>query len=81
MFDYLQRKARSPACAFPVADAGRCEDKALEVTASGVAAETQSNVQKGEAVSPVQPVGQAKGYTKGYLPGAGIRRSSTGPER
>ena len=35
MLDYLQLKARTPACAFPVVDPGRCDSKAPEETASG----------------------------------------------
>jgi hypothetical protein len=29
MADYLQRKAKAPACAFPVAGTGRCEERAM----------------------------------------------------
>lgn len=39
MLDYLQLKARTPACAFPVVDQGRCDSKAQEETASGGAAD------------------------------------------
>lgn len=39
MLDYLQLKAKTPACAFPMAEPGRCDSKALEETASGGAAD------------------------------------------
>ena len=35
MLDYLQFKARTPPCAFPVADPGRCDKRAPDETASG----------------------------------------------
>lgn len=35
MIEYLQLKAKAPACPFPVADPGRCEGRAREETASG----------------------------------------------
>ena len=41
MFEYLKYKAKAPACAFLVADPGRCEGKAQEAAASGGAADTQ----------------------------------------
>lgn len=39
MAEYLQLKAKAPACAFPVAEPGRCDGKAAEETASGGATE------------------------------------------
>lgn len=35
MFDYLQLKAKTPACAFPGAEPGRCDNWAQDETASG----------------------------------------------
>ena len=35
MLDYLQLKAKTPACAFPVAEPGRCDNRAQDETASG----------------------------------------------
>ena len=39
MLEYLQLKAKTPACAFAVAEPGRCDNKAQEETASGGAAD------------------------------------------
>jgi hypothetical protein len=35
MVEYLQLKAKAPACAFPVAEPGRCDSRVQEETASG----------------------------------------------
>jgi hypothetical protein len=39
MVEYLQLKAKAPACAFPVSDQGRCESRAQDETASGGASD------------------------------------------
>jgi len=49
MFEYLKRKAKAPACAFPVADQGRCEGKAQDP--AGGAADDPGGMQHGEAAS------------------------------
>ncbi len=73
MFEYLQRKARAPACAFPVAGQGRCEGHALEAAASGGAADDPGSTQKREAA----PAGRAVGRGTGETRGPGTRRGTT----
>ena len=51
MFDYLQRKAKLPACAFFDAGPGRCEGKVQEAATRGGAADDPGNLQTGEAAS------------------------------
>lgn len=43
MAEYLQLKAKAPACAFPVAGNDRCEGEALEAAARGGAADDPAN--------------------------------------
>ena len=51
MFDYLQRKAKLPACAFFDAGPGRCEGKVQEAATRGGMADDPGNLQTGEAAS------------------------------
>jgi hypothetical protein len=55
MFEYLQRKAKAPACNFVVAGQPRCDSKAQEGSASSGAADDPRSMQKGEAT----PAGKA----------------------
>ena len=61
MFEYLRRKAKAPACAFPVAGQGRCEGKAQEAAASRGAADDPGSMQKGDAASARQGVRRGTG--------------------
>ena len=51
MFEYLQRKARAPACAFLDAGRGRCEGRVAKAVVSGGAADDPGRMQKSEASS------------------------------
>jgi hypothetical protein len=59
MFDYLQRKARSPGCAFFDAGEGRCEGKVLEAAVSGSAADEPESMKSRVATSAGRGVEQA----------------------
>ena len=59
MLDYLQFKAKTPACAFPVADPGRCDNRALDETASGGAPDKTLTRGRGDAVN-AQRAGNAR---------------------
>jgi hypothetical protein len=61
MFDYLQRKARAPACAFFDAGEGRCEGKVQEAAASGSAADVPRSAETREAASAGRPIEHAMG--------------------
>jgi hypothetical protein len=65
MFEYLQRKAKAPACAFYVAGQGRCEAKAQEAAASGSAADDPGSRQKSETASVGRAVRRGTGDTQG----------------
>ena len=55
MLEYLQLKAKAPACAFPAAETGRCDAKVEEMVATGGAADVPGvGVQKGDAAAPVR---------------------------
>lgn len=58
MFDYLQRKVKSPACGFPIAGQGGCEEQAPQ---AGASADNQAGLPKGKAASTGQAVGQGRG--------------------
>ncbi len=77
MFEYLQRKAKAPACAFPVAGQGRCDDKAQEAAASGGAADDPGSTQKSEGASAGRAVGNGSGNTTGNTAGPGTPRGTT----
>jgi ATP-dependent protease ClpP protease subunit len=73
MYDYLQRKARAPACAFFDAGEGRCEGRVQEAAASGSAADDPTAVQNAPSAgrtnerAPVdsQYPGTLRGSTRG----------------
>ncbi len=75
MFEYLQRKAKAPACAFPVAGQGRCDEKTQEAAASGGAADDPGSTQKGEGASAGRAVERGSGNTTGNT--AGPARGTT----
>lgn len=55
MLEYLQLKAKAPACTFPSVEPGRCDVKMQETAATGGAADVPAGgVQKGDAVAPVR---------------------------
>ena len=56
MIEYLKYKAKAPACAFPVAEPGRCDAKAQEMAAIGSAADVPGSLQRNAATAPGQPV-------------------------
>ncbi|MEK6246167.1 MAG: hypothetical protein AABM33_16915 [Pseudomonadota bacterium] len=64
MAEYLQRKAKAPACAFPVTGQGRCDGTAQEAAASGGAADDPGSMQKGDAASARRAVGRGTGDTQ-----------------
>jgi len=62
MFEYLQRKAKAPACTFLDAGQGRCEGKVQESSASdGVADDAAGTMADGETA----PAGSAAGHATG----------------
>jgi hypothetical protein len=61
MFDYLQRKARGPACGFFDAAEGRCEGKVKEAAASGSAADAPGGLQNPGARSEARAVNRSTG--------------------
>jgi hypothetical protein len=61
MFDYLQRKARAPACAFFDAAEGRCEGKVKEAAASGSAADAPGGLQNPGTTSEARAVNRSTG--------------------
>jgi len=60
MFEYLQRKAKAPACAFAVAAEDRCDDSAQAAVGIGVAADGSGSMPKHAA-----PAGRAAGRPTG----------------
>lgn len=63
MFEYLQHKARAPACAFFDAAEGRCDGKVREAAISGSAADDPGSSQTGA----VTPAGRADSDSSGRL--------------
>ncbi|MBE0626961.1 MAG: hypothetical protein IH606_19340 [Burkholderiales bacterium] len=61
MFDYLQRKARAPACAFFDAAEGRCEGKVKEAAADGSALDAPGDAQIPGTASEGRAVQRAAG--------------------
>lgn len=59
MFQYLQRKAKAPACAFFDAGRGQCEGKVLAAAASGSAADDPGSVRQGGTASSGRTVNRA----------------------
>jgi hypothetical protein len=74
MFDYLQRKARTPACAFFDAGERRCEGKVQEAAVSGSAADDPGSTQNRVATSARQRVEQATGDAQAPAAGRGAGR-------
>lgn len=63
MLEYLQRKAKAPACAFVDAGEGRCEGKVQEAATRGGVAADPGSLQAGEAAS----AGRADSIPSGRL--------------
>ena len=78
MFDYLQRKATAPACAFLDAGQGQCEGKVQEAVASGGAADDPGSMHKGVAASAGRAGGRGTGTTQGTVTTGGTTRSASG---
>lgn len=73
MLEYLKRKARAPACAFPVAGQDGCDGKTLEAVSSGGAADDPGSTRKGEAAS----AGRTAARSTGNAQGSGSARAAT----
>lgn len=73
MFEYLQRKAKAPACALLVASQGRCEGNAPKALASGGAADDPGRTQTTGSASAgrvaghgdTQGIGTSRGTSRG----------------
>jgi hypothetical protein len=78
MFDYLQRKARAPACAFFDAGERRCEGKVQEAAANGSAADDPGSVQNRGAKSAGRAVQRATGDAQDPGTSRGSTRSARG---
>lgn len=64
MFEYLQRKAKAPACAVLVAGPERCEANAQDAAASGGAADDPGSMPNSEAASVRRAVRRGTGETQ-----------------
>ena len=71
MGQYLQRKAKLPACAFSVAG---CDGRAQDTTASGGAVDEPGRMEKAESASADRVAGPDAGGSQGAGPGRGKTR-------
>lgn len=76
MFEYLQRKAKAPACTLVVASQGRCDGNVHKALASGGAADDPGRLRNGEAASAGRVVGHDAGDTQGHGTSRGTTRGA-----
>jgi hypothetical protein len=79
MYEYLQYKAKTSACALPVADPRRCEGIVQDATANGGAADVPGSMQNGETAAAGRAVTRGTGDTQHTGNSRGITRATPGP--
>ena len=78
MGQYLQRKAKAPACAFSVAG---CDSKGQDTTASGGAADVPGRTENAESASVDRAAGPDAGGSQGVANARGKTRGSRGKKQ